>query len=75
MFSDNNQSMYLTDKKSKILVLLNVTSNEKVTYECEAKNYYHKMYSTYTLNIVGMITLIVFDLVFTVLPTFLNSFS
>lgn len=60
MFSDDNKNVYLSDKKSKILVLQNITSNEKVTYECEAKNYYHKMYSVYTLNIVGMIIVIVF---------------
>lgn len=47
--------MYLTNN-NEILVLLNNTSNDKATYECVAENYYHKLYSIYSLKVDGMIT-------------------
>lgn len=43
------------ENNSEILKLYNITSNENGTYECEAENYYHYVYSVYTLNIFGKV--------------------
>lgn len=38
----------------EILVLLNNNISDEAIYECEANNYYHKLYSVYTIKIEGM---------------------
>lgn len=46
------------------LELLNITEYEKGIYECEAENDYHKIYTVYTLNVVGMVIIFLFFLTY-----------
>lgn len=54
VLADNNEENN-TNLAINKEILLTITSDEKASYECVAENYYHKMYSAYTLNVVGMI--------------------
>lgn len=54
---DDNKIMKLKNN-DEILELRDITVYEKGKYECEAENDYHKMYSAYELNVVGMVIIL-----------------